>query len=197
MTPDALARIEISRADFTRVLKTVARGMSNQETVAGIRFEGSWLHIESSNVAVEAPASGVWPEKIFVSVSWVRRLATRMPAGDPIHISLSDGRIHVNRYSASCAAPPPEELPETSSPQINAPALIAEAAKILKPLRVSPADLNRLVEEARARGPVPWRTEEKKMISLIARAWEKLARLGVETADLRQLVDKSVRNAWK
>jgi hypothetical protein len=197
VTTDQLARLEISRADFTRSLKTVARGIRKGETFAGIRYEDGWLHIESSKVAAEAPARGTWPEKIFVNALWVRRLASRMPPGDPIHLSVSDGRIHVGRYSEPCATPPQEEREATDAPEVDAQGLIAEAAKILKPLRVSPVDLNTLFEEARARGAAPWRTEEKKMIALIAKAWEKLAPLGIETADLRRLVEKAVRNAWK
>jgi hypothetical protein len=35
------------------------------------------------------------------------------------------------------------------------------------------------------------------MIAMIAKAWMLLAPLGVETADLRRLVNDAVRNAWK
>jgi hypothetical protein len=120
-----------------------------------------------------------------------------MPPGDPIHLSVRDGRIHVGRYSEPCATPPQEERGATGAPEVDAQDLIADAAKILKPLRVSPVDLNTLFEEVRARGAAPWRTEEKKMIALIARAWEKLAPLGIETADLRRLVDHCILHAWK
>ena len=35
------------------------------------------------------------------------------------------------------------------------------------------------------------------MIAIVAKAWMLLAPLGIETADIRRLVDKAVRNAWK
>ena len=35
------------------------------------------------------------------------------------------------------------------------------------------------------------------MISIVAKAWVLLAPLGVETADIRRLIEKAVRNAWK
>jgi hypothetical protein len=75
--------------------------------------------------------------------------------------------------------------------------LILDAACILKPLRIDREALESLVVEARARGPAQWRPEEKKMIARVARVWEILAPLGVETSDIRRLVDKAVRNAWK
>jgi hypothetical protein len=34
------------------------------------------------------------------------------------------------------------------------------------------------------------------MISAVARAWEHLAPLGVETAELKKLIDDAVRGAW-
>jgi hypothetical protein len=35
------------------------------------------------------------------------------------------------------------------------------------------------------------------MISIVAKAWVLLAPLGIETPDLRRLVELAVRNAWK
>ena len=75
--------------------------------------------------------------------------------------------------------------------------LILEAARILKPLLITKWDLVALVVEARARGTASWSEEDKKMIAIIAKAWVLLAPLGVETADLRRLVNDAVRNAWK
>jgi hypothetical protein len=72
-----------------------------------------------------------------------------------------------------------------------------EAARILKPLRITKWDLALLVVEARGKGKPSWSEEDKKMIAMIAKAWMLLAPLGVETADLRRLVNDAVRNAWK
>jgi hypothetical protein len=196
MMADELAHVEIPRADFERALKSVFHGLNKLDAFAEIHFEDGWLHIRSNKVAKKAPACGTWRSKVLVGKSWVRLIARRMPSGDPVHLRIFKGRIYVNRYSEPLSLTKPPQI-ETLTPEPFAPGLINAAATIFKPLLVRRDDLDALVDEAQARGPALWRKEEKKMISLIARAWEKLAPLGVETVDLRRLTDKAVRNAWK
>jgi hypothetical protein len=61
-----------------------------------------------------------------------------------------------------------------------------------------------LVSEALARGTsswsrgiVAWSEEEKKMRIIVENAWMKLAPFGVGMPDIRRLVDKTLRDAWK
>jgi len=49
----------------------------------------------------------------------------------------------------------------------------------------------------RARGTASWCVEEKKMMAIVAKAWLLLASLGVETSDIRRLVDSAIRHAWR
>jgi hypothetical protein len=74
---------------------------------------------------------------------------------------------------------------------------ILEAARLLSPLLITKWDLAALVVEAGERGTPSWSEEDKKMLAIIAKAWVLLAPLGVETADIRRLVDQAVRNAWR
>ena len=83
------------------------------------------------------------------------------------------------------------------APTIDAEELIDEAAKILKPLLIKRSDLDELISEARAKGTATWSMEDKRTTSIIAKAWVLLAPLGVETSEIRRLVDQAVRNAWK
>jgi hypothetical protein len=125
-----------------------------------------------------------------------------MPAGDPIHLRVDAGRLYANRYSEPCAwtpgeQPVPAEPPTIEPPTIDENLLILKAARILKPLRIERSHLEELVSEGRARGTASWSVEEKKMITIVAKAWVLLAPMGVETSDIRRLVDSAVRNAWK
>jgi len=74
---------------------------------------------------------------------------------------------------------------------------MVEAARILKPLRLKQADVEKMVAEARARGTATWAVHDKKMLEIVAKAWKLLAPLGVETGDIRRFVDDVIRNAWK
>lgn len=199
MTPPSDPRyaLEVSRADLAKALRIVARRIGKCPGDASFRFEDGILSIEAANTVEDAPARGTWPLPIFVGVSWVRRLAKRMPAGDPILLRVDAGRLYANRYSEPCAWTP-RELPAIAEPLvIDEKLLILEAARILKPLRIRRSHLEEVVSEARARGTASWSMEEKKMIAIVAKAWILLAPMGVETSDIRRLVDNAVRNAWK
>jgi hypothetical protein len=115
-----------------------------------------------------------------------------LPAGDPLRIRVADDRLYVARYSEPCS-----REPRPLANDIDEQALILKAAQILKPLRLTRADLEEAAEAARARGPALWRAEDRKMMPLVAKAWLLLAPLGFETSDLRRLVDRAVRNAWR
>lgn len=199
MTPpsDPPYGLDLSRADLAMALKIVARAIGRRPVDASVRFEDGWLSIEADNTVADAPARGTWPLPIFVAASWVRRLAKRMPAGDPIHLRVDAGRLYANRYSEPCAWTPKEQPAPAEPPPIDENLLILEAARILQPLRITSSHLEELVSEVRARGTASWSVEEKKMIALVAKAWVLLAPMGVETSDIRRLVGEAVRNAWK
>jgi hypothetical protein len=193
---DPLYELEVSRADLVQALKIIARVVAKSPVEASIRFESGSLSIEAGDTTADAPANGTWPLPIFVGVTWIRRLARRMPTGDPVHLRVDAGRLYANRYSEPCAWAPTDRPLSLEIPKIDEQQVILEAARILKPLLMRQEALESLVTEVRARGPAQ-RPEDKKMIALVARAWEKLAPLGVETSDILRLVDKAVRNAWK
>jgi hypothetical protein len=190
-------RLEVSRADLAQALKIVARAIRKGPGDASLRFGEGSLSIDAYNTVADAPACGTWPLPIFVGTSWISRLARRLPAGDPINLRVDAGRLYANRYSEPCAWTPREQPAPAEPPPIDEDLLIHEAVRILKPLRVRRSQLVELVSEARAKTTASWSVEEKKMIAIVAKAWVLLAPLGVETADIRRLVDKAVRNAWK
>jgi hypothetical protein len=194
---DSLYELEVSQADLAQTLKIVARAISKGTGDASFRFENGSLSVESANTVAEMAARGTWPFPIFAGVSWVLRLAKRVPAGEPIHLRVEAGRLYANRYSEPCAWTPGKQPAAAEPPPIDEDLLIAEAARILKPLRARRSQLEKLVSDAHARGTASWSAEEKRMIAIIAKAWVVLAPLDVETADLRQLVNNAVRNAWK
>ena len=199
MTPpsDQRYELELSRVDLAQALKAVARGIRKHHTHASLRFEDGTLSIEAGITAADVPARGTWPLPICVVASWVRRAARRVPSGDPVHLRVDAGRLYVNRYSEPCARTPSGRPVIPGRSPIDENRLIPEAARILKPLRITATQLEELVSERRARGTASWSVEEKRMIAIVAKAWVQLAPLGVETPDIRRLVDKAVRNAWK
>lgn len=195
--PDTPHELEVSRADLLTQLKFLSKAMGKSTKTVTVRLQDGMLVVEAGESTVEVFARGNWPTPIMGDALWVRVLAKEMPAGDPIHLRVHDGRLYANAFSVRCAfnleglPPIPEPLEPDEQP------FILEAAKILKPLRLSQKNVEKMVAEARARGNATWTHHDKKMIEVVARAWKLLAPLGVETSDIRRCVDDAVRNAWK
>ena len=145
----------------------------------------------------QARAQGSWPLTIIVGPSWVRRLAKSLPPGDPVLLRVENGRMYANKYSEPCGWSTVEDPLNPSLGKVTEARRISEAATVLKPFLVGREDIQALVEMARKRGRVTWLESEETMISAESKAWALLAPLGVETSDLRDLVDGAVRNAWE
>lgn len=135
------ANLSLARADLTHALKIVTRGIGKYAGEASLRFENGLLSVEAHGTVASAPASGAWPIPVFVPASWVRRLARRMPPGDPLHLQISEHRIYLERYSEPCALTPTVIPANPDLPQIDETGLIDEAAKVLKPLLIKRSDL--------------------------------------------------------
>lgn len=199
--PDPVDGLEVSRDDLSKAVGIVSRLVEKWNKGVSLRFEDGWLYIEAGHghAVAKTPARGCWPLTIIVGVSWVRRLAKNMPAGNPIrlHVDVEESRLYTNRYSERCSWITADSPFHPEVPGLDVKAVISEAAEILKPLLINREDLEHLVSETHARGASPWSIQEKKMISIIAKAWALLAPLGIEPADIRRLTDNAVRNAWK
>jgi hypothetical protein len=189
--------LDVARADLAEAVEIVAGIRGKQASGATLRFHDGWLYIESGNAIAKAPARGVWPLTIIVGASWVQRLAKRLPAGDPIRLYVDEGRLYANRYSEPCVWTPEDRPLNPKRPEINERRRVLEATRILKPFRIAREDVESLVREAESRGPTSWRVEEKQMIARVSRAWQLLAPFGVETSDIRRLVDSAIRHAWR
>lgn len=189
--------LEVSRVDLIAQLKFLSRAMGKSARTVALRFHEGMLVIEAGESTIEVFARGDWPTPIMGDALWVRVLAKKMPSGDPIRLRVQNERLYANSFSVQCALTL-EGLPAVPEPQEpDEKPLILEAARILKPLRLSQDNVEKMVAEARARGNVTWFHHDKKMIEIVAKAWKLLAPLGVETGDIRRFVDEVVRNAWK
>jgi len=195
--PDKPHELEVSRVDLIAQLKFAAKAMDKSATNVTLRLQDGMLVIEAGESTVEVFARGNWPAPIISEALWVRVLAKKMPAGDPIRLRVQDGKLYTNAFAVRCALSLEELSPVSERPEPDERRLIGQAAEILKPLRLSQENVEKMVAEAHARGNATWFHHDKKMIEIVARAWRLLAPLGVETGDIRRFVDDVVRNAWK
>jgi hypothetical protein len=118
-----------------------------------------------------------------------------MPPGDPLIIHIEADRIHLGRYSEICSLTRAKPSPSLVEKEIRD--RITQAAQILEPLHIKRKDIEELISYAQAERSDSWSQEEKKMLSMVAKAWVLLAPMGIETPDLHRLIQSAVRNAWK
>ena len=196
MTVDRLYDLEVSPSEFREALRDLARSMPRKRRAVSllIRDKDGQLVIDAGVTVCMIPAKGEWMTTVVVAASWVRRLAKRLPSGDPIRLHVSDLRLYANRFSEPCSISL-EKTPRDPNPP-NAE-LIPKAAAILEPLLIKREEIEQLAATARARGAAEWSEQESTILPLIGKAWSLLAPLGVETKDLRRLVDNANRDAWK
>ena len=75
--------------------------------------------------------------------------------------------------------------------------LCTKAASFLGSYGVSPLHLRRLCEEHAGEGTRQFRESDRRTVSQIAEAWCILAPMGVEPMEIKALMEKCLRNAWK
>lgn len=84
-----------------RFLKKLAKPSPGEQAV--FSFDGATLYIDVAGMGISAPAQGSWSGQARVNAIWVLCLAKAPPPGDPIILSVADGRIHLQTSSYACA----------------------------------------------------------------------------------------------
>jgi hypothetical protein len=122
---------------------------------------------------------------------------SQMPSGNPLVLRVDKKHFYINSFGVPCreAAKKKAPAPANVEPSREDLRRIGHAAKLLEPFHVTAQDVIELVKQAQAAGQSSWTTDETTMIATVAKAWSFLAPLGVETSDLRSLIDDAVRNA--
>ena len=189
--------LAVGRADLEHALGIIASSLSPQVRGVTLSYDEPWLYLKTRTTLARATAKGVWPVTIVVPATWAKRLVRSLPAGDPIILHVEGGRLYTNKFSVPCEWSAEEDVPD---PRITENKTVKhrlrKAAEILKPFRVEEDELQRLMIEAGKRGTPSWSESEQKVIAAVSKAWAVLAPLGIETSDLRSLIDNAVRNGF-
>jgi hypothetical protein len=143
-------------------------------------------------------AEGKWARPVSIDASWIQKMNRLLPAGNPLVLRVEKKHFYINSFGVPCHEVAKKKAPAPSNVEPSRETLrsIGQAAKLLEPFHVTVQDVIELVKKAQRAGPPFWTTDATKMIATVAKAWIVLAPLGVETSDLRSLIDNAVRNAF-
>lgn len=183
-------RLEVEARQFANALKLIARVASSAEW-AEVDFDGHTLLMRLGETEQRIPAAGSWPAPVHIRSRFTRTLAERPVQGNPLELSVEDGRLTIGNFTIPCSADPIVDVGGGPNDE-----RIDEAAHILKKLHVSREKVAALVAKANPQYASLWSDAYEPMVDRIANAWKILAPLGVDPRDIRQAVEESVRYAF-
>lgn len=185
----------VDRDQFTNALRTIVLSCGKRASSASLRFEGGCLYICAGTTLAGLPAEGCWPWTVVTRYSWVYNLANKPVQSNPVRIFVDHGHVYAERFSCRCELPSDDSLlaPGTLAP--NRKLAVQRAARALAPLMVSSSDIQQLIDEVATRTPA-WREDERKVIAMVAKAWEALAPFGVQPEDFLNIFQRVTHDAW-
>ena len=119
-----------------------------------------------------------------------RRINYRVWNSDTFETLLIQSRCSQEEIDAAGAGP----LIDKASDRLSEVCL--EAAEILKAYRISPYQLVELCVPHIEHGMRDYRESDQNVVRQVAEIWKLLAPFGVETSEIKSLMDDCVKNAW-
>jgi hypothetical protein len=150
-------RLTVARPVLPESLEMPAQAAGSRVRRARLCFDYGWLHLGAGNTDPNLPAEDTWPAPVSMGLSWIRRIARKPTARDPISIRFQNGRLYGGPYSEPAALSrngKPNggrqeailpELPDGSAGDYESrepiEAQLEQAAEILAPLLISPRNI--------------------------------------------------------
>jgi hypothetical protein len=190
--------VRVEREELLRYLAVLSKSITSKDKVARISFDDGWLMIAVGEADFAIAAEGKWAKPVSIDASWIQKMNRLLPAGNPLVLRVEKKHFYINSFGVPCHEVAKKKMPAPSmvEPLREVLRSIGQAAKLLEPFHVTAQDVIELVKKAQSAGSPSWTTDETKMIATVAKAWALLAPLGVETSDLRSLIDEAVRNGF-
>lgn len=181
MTP----MLKVDRYQLSQALKNLSKfAKPKQQTEAIVAFDGDAMTIDLAGMTVRASAEGTWSGEARVNVWFLLGIATGLPPGETLSISVEDGKLRISGSSTGFSAPCTWQ--EAGSNVIRLP--MNPTFPMVLALRLSRTES----EIARSGLKETVEAAEKRRDRLIAQAAMVLEPLGVRPADLRRVVDEAI-----
>lgn len=190
--------VRVEREELLQYIAVLSKSITSKDKVARISFDDGWLMIAVGEADFAIAAEGKWAKPVSIDASWIQKMNRLLPAGNPLVLRVEKKHFYINTFGVPCREVAKKKTPSPSAIEPSREVLrsIGQAAKLLEPFHVTTQDVIELVNKSQAAGPPSWTADETKMIAIVAKAWALLAPLGIETSDLRSLIDNAVRNGF-
>ena len=189
--------VRVEREELLRYIAVLSKSITSKDKVARISFDDGWLMIAVGEADFAIAAEGKWAKPVSIDASWIQKMNRLLPAGNPLVLRVEKKHFYINTFGVPCHEVAKKKTPPAAiEPSREVLRRIGQAAKLLEPFHVTAQDVIELVKKAHSAGSPSWTADETKMIATVAKAWALLAPLGIETSDLRALIDNAVRNGF-
>ncbi len=174
--------ITVSRAELEHALRLVTVGLRGN-TIAEVRFSlvSGFLEIAGPGAAHSLAAEGTWPSAILADGGVLKRVASRLPTGEPLVLKVESSRLYIGTFSLEATvldiAPVGTQLPIGAT---GADILIA--VERLGEARVAGSIGTQAIESAR-----------EELLAGIDQAVRALKPFGIAEAEVARLVRRTMR----
>ena len=174
--------ITVSRAELEHALRLVTVGLRGN-TIAEVRFSlvSGFLEIAGPGAAHSLAAEGTWPSAILADGEVLKRVASRLPTGEPLVLKVESSRLYIGTFSLEATvldiAPVGTQLPIGAT---GADILIA--VERLGEARVAGSIGTQAIESAR-----------EELLAGIDQAVRALKPFGIAEAEVARLVRRTMR----
>jgi hypothetical protein len=180
----AATALTVNRQELAQGLQLLHKFVRTPEQLEAVfSFGDGLLSIQMDGMTVSAAAEGGWNGEARVSSIAMLSLAGGLPEADPLRVWVEENRLHVGSFSAPCV------WQESGGSRIDWPInpSLSEALRLRfhhTDEEIARSGLASVVEAA-----------EREQDRRIAQAAAILVPLGVGAADLRRMVDESLKKA--
>jgi hypothetical protein len=173
--------LKVNRADFQRALKMLRKFATPHDAEeAVLSYADGSLTISVTGMESGMAAEGDWPGEARMPAKVFLQLSTVLPQGDPLPLSVEDGRLYIGITGFTCTWQEKKWRPLflPANPTLKQILILRDEAF---PAEIDAAGLAGVIADA-----------ERQRDSLIYKAAMILKPLGVTEADLAVIVEQSV-----
>jgi hypothetical protein len=93
--------IRVSRAELAKALALVTIGVRKRAFPSEVRFSvvDGFLEIAGPGAAHSIRAQGTWPSAVLTDAGALKRVASKLPSGDPTVMRAENSRLYIGTFS--------------------------------------------------------------------------------------------------
>lgn len=183
--------VEVKNSDLMSALKHLCKAEKVHREFC-LTLRDDLLVISAARTYREIPATGRWPESVWVSRSWAESLLQSPYDVVAMVLEVCGDRLKSRDLNCLCRVGPQIEDEDLVKKRKD----IAAAVAALAPYHVCEEEVLTLMDQGDSEKRALWGPDEYDALVRVGKAWMALYSYGVEPSDIRRLLNQKTRNLW-